>query len=136
VYSVYSYFMPLAVAGPFVITLQTRADQADQALAVTRDVLRRMYEGHISQSQLAAAKANLTGSFAHRLDSNAKRVGLISMIGFYGLPLDYLQTWKAHVQAVSVADVRRAARQYLNPSDWNLVRVGPPDKHGDSAPRR
>jgi len=125
VYGIYSYFMPLAVSGPFVITLQTRADQAGQALSVTQSVLRNMYEGHISRTQLEAAKAHLTGSFAHRLDSNAKRVGLMSMIGFYGLPLDYLQTWKSHIRAVSIEDVRRAARRYLNPADWNLVRVGP-----------
>ncbi len=125
VYGIYSYFIPLTVSGPFVITLQTRADQAGQALAVTQDVLRSMYEGHISRAQLETAKAHLTGSFAHRLDSNAKRVGLMSMIGLYGLPLDYLQTWKAHIEAVSIGDVRRAAHRYLNPADWNLVRVGP-----------
>jgi len=137
VYGIYSYFMPLTVSGPFVITLQTRADQAGQALAVTREVLRRMYEGHISKAQLAAAKANLTGSFAHRMDSNTKRVGLMSMIGFYGLPLDYLQTWKARINAVSIEDVRQAARRYLNPSDWNLVRVGPAVSAGGSpVPRR
>jgi len=93
VYGVYSYFMPLAAPGPFVISLRTRADQTGQAIKVVRDVMLRMHDGHISQAELAAAKANLTGSFAHRMDSNAKRVGLMSMIGLYGLPLDYLQTW-------------------------------------------
>jgi len=134
VYGIYSYFMPLTVAGPFVITLQTRADQAGQALKVTQDVMRDMHDGHITRAQLAAAKANLTGSFAHRMDSNAKRVGLLSMIGYYRLPLDYLQTWTDNINTVSLASVKKAAEHYLNPADWNQVRVGPlPEKDDQSA---
>ncbi len=125
VYGVYSYFMPLATSGPFVITLQTRADQAGQALKVVRDVMRRMHDGHISQQQLTAAKENLTGGFALRMDSDAKRVRLMSMIGFYGLPLDYLQVWKRHINAVTLAEVKAAAARFLTPADWDTVQVGP-----------
>jgi len=125
VYGIYSYFNPLTVSGPFVITLQTRADQAGQSIKVARNVMRRMHAGHISRKQLTAAKANLTGSFAHRMDSNAKRVGLMSMIGFYGLPLNYLQVWTDRIQSVRLGEVNSAARKYLSPDQWNLVQVGP-----------
>jgi len=125
VYGVYSYFSPLAVAGPFVITLQTRADQAGQSIKVVRNVMRSMHDGHIRQKQLDAAKANLTGSFAHRMDSNAKRVGLMSMIGFYGLPLDYLQVWTDRIKSVRLTEVNREAKKYLSPDQWSLVQVGP-----------
>ncbi len=129
VYGVYSYFMPLAVSGPFVITLQTRADQAGKALKVVRQVMHNMHGGHIGKKELAAAKSNLTGSFAHRMDSNAKRVGLMSMIGFYGLPLDYLRVWKQHINAVTLAGVKAAAVRFLAPVDWNTVQVGPESKN-------
>ncbi len=125
VYGVYSYFMPLATSGPFVITLQTRADQAGRALKVVRDVMRRMYHGHISQRELAAAKENLIGGFAHRVDENRKRVKLMSMIGFYGLPLGYLQNWARHIKAVTLAEVKAAAVRFLAPADWNTVEIGP-----------
>jgi len=125
VYGVYSYFIPLTVSGPFAITLQTRADQAGQATEVVRSVLGEMYNNGVSAKELKAAKANLVGSFAHRMDSNAKRVGLMSMVGFYGLPLDYLQTWTDRIEAVSLADVKRQAQVYLNPEQWNQIRIGP-----------
>jgi len=125
VYGVYSYFMPLAVPGPFVISLRTRADQTGEALKVVHQVMQNMHDGHISQKGLIAAKANLTGSFAHRMDSNAKRVGLMSMIGFYGLPLEYLQVWKQRINAVTLAGVKAAAVRFLAPRDWNTVQVGP-----------
>jgi Predicted Zn-dependent peptidases len=125
VYGVYSYFLPLAAPGPFVISLRTRADQGGQALKVVRRVMARMAHGMITKKELAAAKANLIGGFAHRLDSNAKRVGLLSMIGFYDLPLDYLATWKSHVGAVTLQAVKAVAARYLKPTDWNVIEVGP-----------
>ncbi len=125
VYGVYSYFQPLAVDGPFVISLQTRADQAAQALAVVRKVMTAMARGKISKRALDAAKANLVGGFAHRIDSNAKRVGLMSMIGYYHLPLDYLQRWQQRIKAVTLAEVKQVAARYLQPQAWSTITVGP-----------
>ncbi|MCF7821994.1 MAG: insulinase family protein [Mariprofundaceae bacterium] len=125
VYGVYSYFIPLATSGPFIITLQTRADQAEEAEGVVRSVLQQLFSGEISRKELKDAKANLTGSFAQRMDSNRERVGLMSMIGFYDMPLDYLQAWTQKVESVTLADIKVAANAYLDPKQWNLLRVGP-----------
>ncbi|MDT8376044.1 MAG: pitrilysin family protein [Mariprofundaceae bacterium] len=124
-YGVYSYFIPLATSGPFIITLQTRADQAGEAEDVVRSVLQELYSGGISREDLKDAQANLTGSFAQRMDSNRERVGLMSMIGFYGMPLDYLQVWTQKIESVTLADIKIAAKAYLDPEQWNLLRVGP-----------
>jgi len=125
VYGVYSYFIPLAAPGPFVITLQTRAEQAEKATQVVRDVMQSMADGKIDKKQLNASKSNLIGSFAQRMDSNRERVGLLSMIGFYQMPLDYLQHWTAHVQSVTLAEVKHMSKVYLQSNDWNITEVGP-----------
>ncbi len=125
VYGVYSYFEPLEVSGPFVITLQTRADQTEQALDVVHRVMKEMAAGNISHTALRAAKDHLIGGFAHRIDSNGKRVALMSMIGYYSLPLDYLQRWTDRIEAVSLAQVKEAAGRYLRVSSWSTVIVGP-----------
>jgi len=125
VYGVYSYFMPLAAAGPFVISLQTRASQAKQAEQVVRQVMQSLAKGQISMQQLRASKDNLIGSFAQRMDSNRERVGLLAMIGFYQMPLDYLQRWTQQVESVTLADVQWMAKKYLQTADWNLIQVGP-----------
>lgn len=124
VYGVYSYFIPLAAPGPFVITLQTQAGQAEQAAQVVRDVMQSLVDGKIDKKQLDATKNNLIGSFAQRMDSNRERVGLLSMIGFYQMPLDYLERWTAHVQSVTLADVQRMSKDYLQTDDWNIIQVG------------
>jgi zinc protease len=124
VYGVYSYFVPLAVPGAFAITLQTRADQAEQAEAVVRDLLADMAAGKITRKQMRASKNNLIGSFAQRMDSNRERVGLLAMIGIYDLPLDYLSVWTKRVEAVTLKQLRQQAAFYLDPKTWNRVRVG------------
>jgi len=125
VYGIYSYFEPLTVAGPFLIELQTRADRAQEAETVVRSVLARLYAGQIDPAAVAVAKANLTGGFVRRIDSNRERVALLSMIGFYSLPLDYLEGWTSRIDSITLGGLKECARRYLDPEQWSVVRIGP-----------
>lgn len=120
-YSVYSYFAPLRQAGPFQIGLQTKRSQAGEAIKVVREVLADFLKNGPDDDELAAAKANLTGSFPLRLDSNKKLLDNAAAIGFYGLPLDYLDQYQARVQAVTARDIRQAFARHVRQE--NLVTV-------------
>ncbi|MBU1363846.1 MAG: insulinase family protein [Gammaproteobacteria bacterium] len=120
-YSVYSYFAPLKQTGPFQIGLQTKRSQARDALKVTREVLTGFLKDGPTEEELAAAKANLTGSFPLRLDSNKKILENVANIGFYGLPLDYLDQYRAKVEAVTTDDIRQAFARRVRPE--NLITV-------------
>jgi len=122
-YSVYSYFSPLRQTGPFQIGLQTKRSQAQDAIKVTRDVLDGFLKEGPSVDELAAAKANLTGSFPLRLDSNRKILDNVAVIGFYGLPLDWLDRYQANVQAVTVDAVKQAFSRRVRPADLMTVTV-------------
>ena len=122
-YSVHSYFLPLAQPGPFQIGLQTKKAQADDALKLTREVLQGFLEQGPSEDELQAAKQNLIGSFPLRLDSNRKILDNVAVIGFYGLPLDYLDHYQQKVQAVTVDDVKRAFSRHVRPADLMTVTV-------------
>ena len=112
-YSVYSSFSPLAQPGPFQIVLQTKGAQADDALAVAREVLASFVAEGPSAAELKAAKQNLVGGFPLRLDSNRKILDNVALIGFYGLPLDYLDRYAANVERVSAADVKAAFARHV-----------------------
>ena len=120
-YSVYSYFAPMRQTGPFQIGLQTKRSQAKDAIKVAREVLDGFLKNGPSDEELAAAKANLTGSFPLRLDSNKKILDNVANIGFYGLPFDYLDRYQAKVQAVTTEDVRQAFARRIRPE--NLITV-------------
>ncbi len=122
-YSVYSYFAPLRQAGPFQIGLQTQRKQAKEAIKVVREVLNEFVSKGPSETELIAAKANLSGSFPLRLDSNSKLLGNVAAIAFYGLPLDYLDNYQAKVNAVTVDQVKAAFSRHVRPADLVIVTV-------------
>lgn len=120
-YSVYSYFAPKRLAGPFEIGLQTKREQAGDALKVASDVLAGFIKDGPTAAELAAAKKNLIDGMALRIDSNAKLLGYLSTIGFFGLPLTYLDDFPAKVAAVTAQDVREAFARHIKPE--HLVTV-------------
>jgi zinc protease len=123
-YSVYSAFSPGRHAGAFSIGLQTRPDQAAQALQVAKDVLNRFVAEGPTVAELQAAKDNLEGGFALRLDSNRKLLDNVANIAWNHLPLDYLDHWTEHIESVSQADVKAAFARVLQPQNMATVVVG------------
>jgi zinc protease len=123
-YSVYSYFVPMRAAGPFSIGLQTKNAQRDEAIALVRKLLADFVERGPTPQELDAAKRHLTGSFPLRLDSNRKIAENLAYIGFYGLPLDYLDTFIANIEAVTAEQVRAAFKRHVHPQNAVTVIVG------------
>ena len=123
-YSVHSVFQPLAQTGPFQIGLQTKKAQADDALKVTRDVLAGFLAEGPSAAELKAAKQNMVGGFPLRLDSNRKILDNVAVIGFYGLPLDYLDRYAENVEKVTAADIRAAYARHVKLENLITVMVG------------
>ena len=123
-YSVYSYFAPGLHAGAFTVGLQTRPDQAAQAVKVSRDVIAKFVADGPTEAELRAAKDNLIGGFALRIDSNKKLLGNVANIAWNDLPLDYLDHWTDRVEALTVAEVRAAMARKLQPDRMVTVVVG------------
>jgi len=123
-YSAYSYFMPMRVNGPFQMGLQTRNDQADQALSVLRETLQHFIQDGPTADELQRAKDNIIGGFALRLDSNSKITENLAVMGFYGLPLDYLDRFIERVEAVTLEQVQDAFQRRVHPERLIVVRVG------------
>lgn len=123
-YSVYSYFSPGMHAGAFTLGLQTRPDQASQAVQVSRDVLRRFVAEGPTDAELKAAKDFMVGGFALRIDSNRKLLDNLANIAWYDLPLDYLDTWTRQVEQVTAAQIRAAFARKLQPERMVTVVVG------------
>jgi zinc protease len=124
-YSVYSYFSPMREAGPFQMVLQTKNEHTMKAFDVLRDTTKRYLDNGITPEQLTASKQNITGGFALRLDSNKKLAEYLTMIGFYGLPLDYLNNFNSRIEAITVEQINDAFRRRVKPENMITVIVGP-----------
>jgi zinc protease len=123
-YSVNSYFSPMEQDGPYLFSLQTRNDQVDEALTVMRETLQGYLEAGPTQDELTASVNNITGGFPLLIENNSKILGYIVMIGFYGLPLDYLETFNDKVSAVTSELIMDAYRRRVHPADMATVIVG------------
>jgi zinc protease len=123
-YNVNSRFTPMAELGPFTASLQTDNSQAAEAIAVLRGELNKFIANGPTAEALEAAKQNLIGGFPLRVSSNSKTLEYLAMIGFYRLPLDYLETFTDHVAAVTLDDVKSAFRRRLDPEKMITIVVG------------
>ena len=132
-YSVYSYFSPMRRDGPFIVGLQTQNARVDEALQVMRDTLKRFINFGPSEEELVAAKQNITGGFPLNIASNSKIVGYLSMLGFYDLPLDYLDTFVSNVESVTRDQIMETLRRRLDPDHFVTIVVGNGEKGKQSS---
>lgn len=123
-YSVYSYFIPLREPGPFMLGFQTKNSQRGEALAVARRTLAEFTAKGPTAEELAAAKKNIGGGFPLRFDSNRKIAEYLTVIGFYGLPLTYLDDFIPKIEAVTADQIRDAFRRRVHPEHMVTVIVG------------
>jgi zinc protease len=123
-YSASSAFVPLFRQGPFMISLQTRNDQTQQALKVLNNTLLDFIEKGPSEDELNAAKKNITGGFSMRFDTNKELASYVAMIGFYDLPLDYLDTFQEKIEQLTVRSVTEAFKRRVDPKLLQTVTAG------------
>jgi len=89
-----------------------------------KKVLDRYVKNGPTAKEVEAAKKNITGGFPLRVDTNAKIVEYLAMIGYYRLPLDYLKTFNRKVQAVTREQIHAAFQRRVHPDRMVTVIVG------------
>ena len=124
-YGVYSVFSPMQVRGPFMINLQTRAELSEGTLKLVQDLLADYLKNGPTQQELDDAKRELAGSFPLSNASNASIVGQLGAIGFYNLPLSWLEDFMQQSQALTVEQVKAAMNKHLAADKLVIVTVGP-----------
>jgi zinc protease len=129
-YSASSAFIPMRKPGPFIVSLQTRNDQTQQSLQVLNKTLADFIAKGPTEEELTAAKKNITGGFAMRFDTNKKLANYVAMIGFYELPLDYLDTFQKKIEQLTVASISDAFKRRVDPQLLQTITVG---KSSDAA---
>jgi zinc protease len=104
--------------------MQTKSEQARDALEVLRKTLTDFVSNGPTERELALAKKNIIGGFPLRIDSNRKIHDYIGFIGFYRLPLTYLDDFVKNVERVTAEDVRRAFQRKVPLDKLTTVIVG------------
>jgi len=127
-YSAYSYFMPLKQPGPFQIGMQTKKQDADTALKVARETLVAFIKTGPTAEELKQAKNNIILGFPLRIDTNREILEYLGVIGFYDLPLSYLDDFTHKVDKVTAGEIQEAFRRHVDPDKMATVVVGGPEE--------
>lgn len=124
-YGISSGFTPMQAQGPFIIGLQTRAELSENTLTLVKDITRDFLANGPTQKELDDAKRELAGSFPLSTASNSAIAGQLGAIGFYNLPLNYLEDFMTKSQTITVEQIKAVMNKHLDADQLVIVTAGP-----------
>jgi zinc protease len=125
-YSVFTTIQPYKQSSIFTGGVATKNEQIAQSLDLIRAELKRIATEGPTEKELADAKSYLTGSFALRFDSNAKIANQLLWFWQEDMGLDYVDRRNSEIEALTLADVKRAGQRLFENQDLLITIVGKP----------
>lgn len=125
-YGVYSYLVPRDLAATYMGSVASANARIAEAIAVIRDLWADTAQNGVTAKELQDAKTYLTGAYPLRFDGNSTIAGIMVGMQMQGLPIDYIATRNDKVNAVTLDEVNRVARELLDPEGLQFVVVGKP----------
>jgi predicted Zn-dependent peptidase len=110
--------------GLFSISCRTKAASTVQAIDAIRDVVRRLVEEGPTDEEIRRAREARVNSFVFTVDGTAAYMRSALYYRYYGYPDDYLATWRDRLQAVTRADIMRAAKRLVHLDRLVVLVVG------------
>jgi zinc protease len=108
----------------FQAVVLTQSASTVDAIQQTYKVLDGLVSQPFTEEELKRAKDNILNSFLFRYDTKDKVLAERVRLEFYGYPPDYLETYKAALEKVTVADLDSAAKKYIHPDKYAVLVVG------------
>ena len=115
------------VTAEFIAYADVRTEVTDSALVEFLAEINRIRDEQVDSTELATAKAFLSGSFARSLENEGTVARFALNIERYDLPEDYYQTYLQRLDEVTIEDVQRVAKNMIKPNNLNICVVGSPD---------
>lgn len=125
-YSVYTYLYPLDRAGIMLGGVATENKAVGQSIDVIKATLSRIANDGPTPEELENAKRYLTGSYALRFSTSQAIAQIVLWQQIEDLGIDYIDKRNAMVEAVTMDDIRRAAKM-IKPDDLVITIVGEPE---------
>ena len=110
--------------GEFRVEVLTKSVSTVDATKAAMEEIAGMNTKPFTEEELKRAKDDILNSFLFRYDTKGKVLAERERLEFYGYPADYLETYKAALEKVTVADLTAAAKKYVHPDELALLVVG------------
>lgn len=126
-YGVYSYLADRDAAKLWMGSVASANDRVAEAIAVIRAEWERIRSDGVSAEELENAKTYLTGAYPLQFEGNGPIASIAVGMQMQGLPTDYIANRNDKVNAVTLEDINRVARERLDPETLTFVVVGQPE---------
>ena len=126
-YSVHSRLVTMEHAGIITGRVATANARVAESLALIRQQWARIAKDGITAEELKDAKSYMTGSFFTRLNSTGRIARVLVSIQLQDMGIDYLARRNRLIDAVTMDQVRRVARQLFKADDLTISVVGRPE---------
>jgi len=110
--------------GTFRVVALTKSASTVDATKAALGEIAGLTSRPFTETELARAKDNILNSFLFRYDTSEKVLAEQERLEFYGYPANYLETYEAGIEKVTVADLNAAAKKYIHPSELAVLVVG------------
>ena len=125
-YGISTFLVPKFHAEMYLGQVASANDTIAEAIEVTRAEWARMANEGMTQEELDSVKTYLTGSYPLRFDGNGEIASILVGMQMTDLPPDYVANRNDYIEAVTLEDVSRVAKELLRPEDLHFVVVGQP----------
>jgi zinc protease len=126
-YGVYSYLADKDAAQLWMGSVASANDRVAEAIAVIRDEWASLHNEGVTPEELDNAKTYLTGAYPLQFEGNGPIADIAVGMQMEGLPTDYITTRNDKVNAVTLDDINRVARDLIDPEALTFVVVGQPE---------
>jgi zinc protease len=117
--------------GRFIAFIGTSPENMKLATEGLINEVRRIIEEPVTAQELQDAKDYLTGSFVFAFESSPQIARFLVHAEVYGLGFDYVEKYPEYIRAVTVEEISRVAKKYLDSENYALVVVGPVAEDGN-----
>ncbi|HEX4160085.1 MAG TPA: pitrilysin family protein [Rhizomicrobium sp.] len=123
-YDVSTSLESMRKAGLVLGDVATKRSSTKKTIAAMRDVLRNFAQNGPTEAELADARTYLAGSWPLAFSSNVGIADQLCTFERLGLSVDYVRNRNALINAVTLDQVKLAARQLFNPAKLSVVVAG------------
>lgn len=125
-YGIYSYLTDRTGAPLWQGAFASGNASMGEAVALVRAEWARLAEDGVTAEELAAVKTYLTGAYPLRFDGNGAIAGILAGLQAQEMTPDYIDRRNALIEAVTLEQINRVARELIDPAALTFVVVGQP----------
>ena len=122
-YGAYSDFTGMKNYGTFKAYASVRTDATLESVELFRDIMKE-YRAGVPQETVDFTKGSLLKANALRFETNEAKLGMISTMTTYGLPVDYVRQEENYLRGLTREQMDETVQKYIDPMKMNYVVVG------------